>query len=265
MALIIENIFLIFIFSSIFGIFRSIFSIIDWQTVTEKTLMIIPTDISCPANSSFPHFLSFLLCFFTFLLILERVYATHNYRSYEYTSWMKIIKQLFLLSWTPLPFIIILNISSFLQAKNNFHICEVIELNRTVYQRNTWIFLVFFFNAIFSIIFLHLYHKNVEHERNYVRFHYSTLSIRFQMKENLSTSLFMTKANFLISFFFLLAILIDYKFIQKQFPFMDTFIYRETWYLAITALHLVFPTFLLFNHSKIYLKFKKWWFTRLNI
>ncbi|GMT23357.1 hypothetical protein PFISCL1PPCAC_14654, partial [Pristionchus fissidentatus] len=147
----------------------------------------ISSNLQCPSDSS-PSSLLGLFQIFSVVLLLERSYASNQYAHYERTTRLAHFHRITIAMWCLFIVYIFSRSSSSIFSIFLPLQCSPPRLNfPPVDEFNLPILIFFVFFVVFTIVFYIHHDKNKSTLLDYVRKDYSSLSSRYQLKENTTT------------------------------------------------------------------------------
>ncbi|CAB3405843.1 unnamed protein product [Caenorhabditis bovis] len=165
-------------------------------------------DVDCAFSETVPRSICLLFFAFPMCLVIERSIASRRFWDYENENLSGGVGAVCFVLWIPTSIDILGFLMQF-SLPDSLETCQYSMLKKTFLQRNIMFIIVAFFCLIFTIMFRLLEKENRNSEADYVANHYTTLSVRFQIRENVKTCRFAVSLNLLLFVAFLVFFLFD--------------------------------------------------------
>ncbi|CAD6193597.1 unnamed protein product [Caenorhabditis auriculariae] len=225
---------------------------INHRTPTSETDQ---KDAFCVFDELVPQALCVLFFVFPLLLVTERTYATRRFWVYEYENFRPVVMLVCLAVWLPT---LGQNARTLVgwTTPTSLAACQVLLLRKTFLQRNFWFIVVSAFSLLYMILFKILEKQNKRNEEDYVANHYSTISIRFQIRENVKTCRFFVSLNFLFLLTFLLFFVFDQDMDDDKYS-PSVLTRKESTFLVFPMFGLLYALHFIFSHTQLFEKAKR--------
>ncbi|CAI5447443.1 unnamed protein product [Caenorhabditis angaria] len=224
------------------------------KTENDEKYYELPMDpADCAFSESVPQTLCVLFFMFPLILVTERCYATQKFWQYENEHIPAVFGVVCAVLWIP-TIVEVLSFLFHLSFPSSLAICQISMLHKTFLQRNIWFIIVSTFCLLFAGLFKFLEMQNKANEDDYVKNHYSTISIRFQIRENIKTCRFAVSLNSLFFVSFLVFFLFDQN---NGSDLEDSAMRREYLFLIFPMFALIYAVHFITSHSQLFDKAKR--------
>ncbi|CAI2351642.1 unnamed protein product [Caenorhabditis sp. 36 PRJEB53466] len=223
-----------------------------WQTYDgpAKEPVVIVDDSQCAFSSSVPDSLCMLFIWFPFLLLIERYYATRNFRNYENLETPVVFKVLCGVMWLPM----VTEMLAFLfnhSLPSNLQACQYSLLQQSHMQRNVWFIIIAVFSVTFSVFFKLLEIQNKRIDQYSVEQDYA-FGPRYQIRENVRTCRFAFSLLFLYFIFFFVFFVFDQNLETREEVRMNAAARREYLFLIFPIFALIYSLHFLTANNQLF-------------